>query len=80
METPLEQAERHLREGAERIVKQRSLIEQLRRDGQVEVLATAKGLLSEMLKFQEAGRNHLATERERPNEDTTDGVAATTYG
>ncbi len=63
METPLEQTARHVREGAERIAKQRSLIERLKEEGHVEMLTTAEQLLSDLNDFQRLGQEHLAREQ-----------------
>ena len=62
-ETKLEMAERHVREGAERIVRQNGLIETLIRDGHDKMLLQAHSLLVEFEAIQAMSENHLARYR-----------------
>jgi hypothetical protein len=55
-ETLLEMVERHLCEGAERIVLQRALIDRLEKVGGVDMLPTARLFLEEMIVCQNASR------------------------
>ena len=67
-ESPLEQTQRHVTEGGERIAKQEALIEHLRQEGGENhpLLADARKLLADMHEFQELGQEHL--EREKAKE------------
>ena len=62
-ETKLEMAERHVREGAERIARQKSLIETLIRGGHEKLLPQAHGLLVEFEAIQAMSEDHLARYR-----------------
>lgn len=62
-ETKLEMAERHVREGAGRIVRQKGLVETLARDGREKMLIQARGLLVEFEAVQAMSEDHLARYR-----------------
>lgn len=62
-ETKLEMAERHVRQGAERIAHQKSLIETLARDGHDNMLPQAHGILAEFESIQAMSEEHLARYR-----------------
>lgn len=47
-ESPLEAADRHVREGEERVAKQRTLIAELERDNHPTLLPVARALLAEL--------------------------------
>ncbi len=61
-ETPLQQTQRHVHEGAMRIDRQAALIEGLQRDGHEGMVAGARELLAAMENSQEQGREHLRRE------------------
>ena len=63
-ETPLEQTQRHVTEGEERIVRQEALIERLEHgEGEREMLPAAQEFLAQMHGFQVQGEEHLAREK-----------------
>ena len=62
-ETPLEQAERHVREGEARIKRQELLITSLERGGHIRLLVDARDLLARMHEFQRIGLEHVRWER-----------------
>ncbi len=59
----LEQAERHVREGARRIADLEGRIDELERDGHAKAAALAKDLLQTLEKTQELAVEHLNIER-----------------
>ena len=59
-ETKLEMAERHVREGAERITHQKDLIATLARDGHDRMLPRAYELLAQFEDVQAMSKAHLA--------------------
>ncbi len=61
-ETPLEQCQRHVTEGAERIVRQEALIVELERDGHEHMLPDARAMLATLQTSQMLGEEHLARE------------------
>ena len=63
-ESALEQTQRHVREGAERIAKQEALIEELARDGHDAMLPDAREFLDQLKTIQALGVEHLAREQE----------------
>ena len=62
-ESPLEQAQRHVTEGEQRIAKQKTLIEELKRDGHEDMLPAAHELLAQMQTVQRLGNEHLQREK-----------------
>ena len=58
-ETKLEMAERHVRQGAKRICRQKVLIETLTRDGHAKMLSQAHNLLVELEVTQAMSEDHL---------------------
>lgn len=62
-ESHLEQADRHVREGGERIARHKELIEKLRADDHEELLPDAEQLLRELEEAQRLSCEHLAIER-----------------
>ena len=68
-ETKLEMAERHVRQGAKRIYRQKVLIETLIRDGHARMLLQAQGLLVEFEAIQAMSEDHLARFRAEAAED-----------
>ena len=64
-ETLLAQAERHVREGQERISQQIELISRLENDGHDSLALMARELLATLTETQVAAHQHL--ERERAN-------------
>jgi hypothetical protein len=65
-ETPLEMAKRHVREGADRIERQRILAEQIRARGDVTLAAQAETLLAEFLAIQAESIAHMKRLMRRP--------------
>ena len=61
-ETPLQETQRHVHEGAMRIDRQGRLIEHLQRQGHERLLTQAKMLLVAMKDSQEQGLQHLSRE------------------
>ncbi len=53
-------AERHVREGAERIARQRKLIETITSKAHEDLLLNAESLLAEMENLQDMSEEHLA--------------------
>lgn len=62
-ETHLQQAERHVREGARRIADLEARIDELERDGHANAAVIAKELLETLEKTQELAIDHLNIER-----------------
>lgn len=62
-ESPLEQAERHVREGAARIARQEVLLAELERDGHENLLPRAREALALFKSIQAVSEGHLARER-----------------
>ncbi len=62
-ETKLEMAERHVRQGAERIAHQKSLIETFAEDGHDNMLPKAYEILGEFEATQAMSEEHLARYR-----------------
>ena len=62
-ETSLVMAERHVREGADRIARQKNLIAKLARDGHDRVLRQAHDLLAQFEGVQAMSEKHLALYR-----------------
>lgn len=62
-ETPLEVADRHVREGEERIAKQRALIAELERDQHGQLLPGARELLAQLEASQRLVREHQQHEQ-----------------
>ncbi len=73
VENPLEQAQRHVTEGEQRVAKQQALIEELERDGHENMLPAARGLLAQMQSLQRLGREHL----QREEQETAEGSRPT---
>ena len=65
-ETPLEQTQRHVKEGEDRIAKQQALIAELAHDGHDGMLPAAQELLAQFNTTQQLSREHL--EREQTKE------------
>jgi hypothetical protein len=63
-ETVLEQCQRHVAEGAERIARQESLIAEIERLGHTRLLSHALGFLDVMRRTQQLSEEHLARETE----------------
>ena len=61
-ETPLEECQRHVTEGAERIARQKTLIDCLERDGHQRMLPGAYVVLTNLQATQQLGEEHLARE------------------
>ncbi len=66
-ETPLEQCQRHVSEGVERIAKQEALIAGLERDGHEQMVPAAQTLLTALKATQQLGEEHLAREIAKGN-------------
>jgi hypothetical protein len=64
-ETPMEQAERHVREADERVARQETILADLERAGSLELLETARSLLTILRETREAMRDHLEIEKTR---------------
>jgi hypothetical protein len=64
-ETVLEQAERHRREADARIARQETILAELERAGSLELLETARSLLTILRETRKAMRDHLEIERAR---------------
>jgi hypothetical protein len=58
-ETKLERAQRHVREGLERLERQRTLISELIRDGHGGLVPAAQRFLAEMEQYQAEIEQHL---------------------
>ena len=64
LETPLEQTQRHVTEGEERMAKQEALIERLKQGGEEsKMVPAAQELLGQMHEFQKLGTEHLDREK-----------------
>lgn len=63
-ESKFVQAERHVREGAERVKRQAALAEQLERDGHRKAAEAAWGPLSALEESLQIAREHLRIQRE----------------
>ncbi len=69
-ETPLEQTQRHVTEGEERIAKQKALIERLKHGGaEHEMLPAAEEMLVQMHEFQKQGEKHLEREKQKEHRE-----------
>ena len=68
-ESPLQQTQRHVTEGEQRIGKQLALIEELERDGHVDMLPAARELLAQLQSAQQFGREHLQSEEHKAGLD-----------
>jgi hypothetical protein len=68
-ESHLQQAERHVREGALRIADMESRIDELERDGHANAAALAKQLLQTLEKTQELAIEHLNIERQHAHKE-----------
>ncbi|WP_207540697.1 hypothetical protein [Sabulicella rubraurantiaca] len=64
-EDSLAQAERHVREGEERVTRQRAIVEELERDNHPEAAALGRATLETFLATLEQMREHLRLERKR---------------
>ena len=62
-ETPLEQTQRHVTEGVERIAKQESLIARLEEGSGSEMLPAARDFLVQMQEWQQGACDHLDSEK-----------------
>ncbi len=62
VENPLEQVQRHIVEGEQRIAKQEALIKELERDGHENMLPAAREFLAQMRAIQQQSREHLQRE------------------
>ena len=62
IETQLEQCQRHVSQGAERIARQEALLARLERDGHEHMLPDARTLLTALQATQRLGEEHLARE------------------
>jgi hypothetical protein len=58
-ETERQTAERHVREGNKRILRQAELIKQLETDGRTKMLREAEQLLADLQALQEQAEEHL---------------------
>jgi hypothetical protein len=56
---PLQQAERHVAEGRERVARQRELVERLEREGPEKLLPGARETLAEMEGLQRNAERHF---------------------
>ena len=65
--TPLEQCQRHVSQGGERIARQESLIAHLQRAGHERMLLEARIILTTLKASQQLGEEHLAREIARKN-------------
>ena len=66
-ETPLEQCQRHVSQGEERIARQESLITHLENAGHERVLLKARIILTALKASQHLGKEHLAREIAKKN-------------
>jgi hypothetical protein len=64
-ETLMEQAERHVREADERVARQKTILAALERAGSLELLETARSLLTILRGTRKAMRDHLEIEKTR---------------
>jgi hypothetical protein len=64
-ETLMEQAERHVREADERVARQEAILADLERAGSLELLETARSLLTILRGTRKAMRDHLEIEKTR---------------
>lgn len=62
-ETPLEQAERHVREGEARVSRQEEIIIEMERDHHSTTAETARKVLETLQKTLAVAREHLEIER-----------------
>ena len=69
-ETRIEMAERHVRQGAKRIYRQKTLIETLAMNGHAKMLSQAHDLLVEFEAIQAMSIEHLARFRAEAAEDS----------
>ena len=67
-ETPLEQTQRHVKEGKDRIAKQQALIAELAHDGHDGMLPAAQELLAQLNASQQLGREHLEREQTKKSD------------
>ena len=59
VETTIEMARRHVREGEARVARQIALVDELRADGHERAVATAEGLLIQLKVALASQREHL---------------------
>ncbi|WP_207537653.1 hypothetical protein [Sabulicella rubraurantiaca] len=64
-EDALAMAERHVREGEERVARQRAIIEEMERDNHPKAAEIGRSTLQVLLSTLELMRGHLRIERER---------------
>jgi hypothetical protein len=62
-ESPLEEAERHVREGEGKIARQKEILAKLERDDHVAIAYDGRHLLALMQQTQRLSREHLKIER-----------------
>ena len=58
-ETPLEMAQRHVRETEVRIADQKALIQQMKRNGEATLVGIGRTLLEELRQSLRAARDHV---------------------
>ena len=63
-EDALARAERHVREGEERVARQLAIVEEMDRDDHPEAAAMAREVLATLRSTLDLMRGHLRTERE----------------
>ena len=62
-ETPLAQAERHVREGEARVARQREIVAEMEKDNHPYAAEMARTLLDTLLRTLELEKQHLEIER-----------------
>jgi DNA-binding ferritin-like protein len=68
--TALHIAERHVREGQQRIARQREIIEEMERDGHKRTAQVARTVLVQLVRALEPAQQHLREERAKAGSST----------